>query len=95
MPLAPSVPLTSTRNGLADVPAPDTPLNETGVNAVYTPMLEVALQNPDFRRNLDKIPMGRTAEPEEIAAAVVYLASEQAEWASGAVLDLNGASYLR
>jgi hypothetical protein len=26
---------------------------------------------------------------------VVYLASEQAEWASGAVLDLNGASYLR
>jgi NAD(P)-dependent dehydrogenase (short-subunit alcohol dehydrogenase family) len=35
------------------------------------------------------------ATTEEIAAAVVYLASEQAEWASGAVLDLNGASYLR
>ena len=31
----------------------------------------------------------------EIAAAVVYLASDQAEWASGAILDLNGASYLR
>src|SRR5882724_10153605 len=30
-----------------------------------------------------------------IAAAVVYLASPEAEWASGAVLDLNGASYLR
>jgi 3-oxoacyl-[acyl-carrier protein] reductase len=26
---------------------------------------------------------------------VVYLASAEAEWASGAILDLNGASYLR
>ncbi len=40
-------------------------------------------------------PFGRVAEPEEIAAAVLYLASAEAEWASGAVLDLNGASYLR
>ncbi|MFC4116518.1 SDR family NAD(P)-dependent oxidoreductase [Nonomuraea zeae] len=40
-------------------------------------------------------PFGRVASPEEIAAAVVYLASPAAEWASGAVLDLNGASYLR
>ncbi|MFE9747328.1 SDR family NAD(P)-dependent oxidoreductase [Saccharothrix saharensis] len=40
-------------------------------------------------------PFGRVAKPEEIAAAVVYLASPAAEWASGAVLDLNGASYLR
>lgn len=40
-------------------------------------------------------PFDRVATPEEIAAAVVYLASPEAEWASGAVLDLNGASYLR
>jgi 3-oxoacyl-[acyl-carrier protein] reductase len=40
-------------------------------------------------------PFNRVATPEEIAAAVVYLASDQAEWASGAILDLNGASYLR
>ena len=40
-------------------------------------------------------PFDRVATPEEIAAAVVYLASPAAEWASGAVLDLNGASYLR
>ena len=40
-------------------------------------------------------PFGRVAKPEEIAAAVVYLASAEAEWASGTVLDLNGASYLR
>ncbi len=40
-------------------------------------------------------PYGRVAEPEEIAAAVLYLASGPAQWASGAVLDLNGASYFR
>jgi NAD(P)-dependent dehydrogenase (short-subunit alcohol dehydrogenase family) len=40
-------------------------------------------------------PFNRVAAPEEIAAAVVYLASPEAAWSSGAVLDLNGASYLR
>jgi 3-oxoacyl-[acyl-carrier protein] reductase len=40
-------------------------------------------------------PFGRVATAAEVAAAVVYLAAPEAEWASGAVLDLNGASYLR
>ncbi|MFF0861117.1 SDR family NAD(P)-dependent oxidoreductase [Nonomuraea sp. NPDC003560] len=40
-------------------------------------------------------PFGRVGEADEIAAAVLYLASPAAEWASGTVLDLNGASYLR
>lgn len=40
-------------------------------------------------------PFGRVAAPDEVAAAVAYLASPEATWASGAVLDLNGASYLR
>ncbi|MEU9852176.1 SDR family oxidoreductase [Streptomyces sp. NPDC047974] len=40
-------------------------------------------------------PFGRVADPAEIAAAVLWLASPAAEWASGTILDLNGASYLR
>ncbi|MFJ2742063.1 SDR family NAD(P)-dependent oxidoreductase [Streptomyces sp. NPDC087440] len=40
-------------------------------------------------------PFGRVAQPEEIAEGVLWLASPAAEWASGTVLDLNGASYLR
>jgi 3-oxoacyl-[acyl-carrier protein] reductase len=40
-------------------------------------------------------PFNRVATPEEIAAAVLYLASDEAEWASGTIIDLNGASYLR
>ena len=40
-------------------------------------------------------PFGRVAQPEEIAAAVHWLATAEAEWASGTIVDLNGASYLR
>jgi NAD(P)-dependent dehydrogenase (short-subunit alcohol dehydrogenase family) len=40
-------------------------------------------------------PFGRVARPAEVAEAVRWLASPAAQWASGAVLDLNGASYLR
>ncbi|HEV8173671.1 MAG TPA: SDR family oxidoreductase [Actinoplanes sp.] len=40
-------------------------------------------------------PFHRVAKPEEIASAVYWLASPEAEWASGTIIDLNGASYLR
>ncbi|MEV6906591.1 SDR family oxidoreductase [Amycolatopsis sp. NPDC051071] len=40
-------------------------------------------------------PFGRVGTPEEVAAAVLYLASAEAAWAAGAILDLNGASHLR
>ncbi|AWB86202.1 SDR family NAD(P)-dependent oxidoreductase [Mycetocola zhujimingii] len=40
-------------------------------------------------------PFGRVGTPEEIAAAAFWLASPEAAWCSGAILDANGASYLR
>lgn len=40
-------------------------------------------------------PLNRVATPDEIAHAVVYMASEGAEFTIGAILDVNGASYLR
>lgn len=39
------------------------------------------------------IPLGRMAEPSEIAAAVAYLASDDASFVNGSVLVANGASY--
>ncbi|HEY0935233.1 MAG TPA: SDR family oxidoreductase [Trebonia sp.] len=62
---------------------------------VATDMSEKYLKPPGGDEIRAQSPFGRVAEPEEIAAAVLYLASAQAEWASGAILDLNGASYLR
>ncbi|MFJ3901812.1 SDR family NAD(P)-dependent oxidoreductase [Streptomyces sp. NPDC090025] len=53
------------------------------------------LDGPEGAAIRAQSPFGRVAAPEEIAAAVLWLASPEAEWASGTVLDLNGASHLR
>ncbi len=62
---------------------------------VETDMAARVLDGPQGDSVRAQSPFGRVARPDEVAAAVVYLASDAAEWASGAVLDLNGASYLR
>jgi 3-oxoacyl-[acyl-carrier protein] reductase len=69
----------------------------TGVAPGYvaTDMITGQLAGPGGDAIRAQSPFGRVAQPAEIAAAVVYLASPEAEWASGAILDLNGASYLR
>lgn len=40
-------------------------------------------------------PMNRVASPDEIAQAILLLASDGSEYMSGCILDMNGASYLR
>jgi NAD(P)-dependent dehydrogenase (short-subunit alcohol dehydrogenase family) len=40
-------------------------------------------------------PLGRIATPEEVANAVVFLASRGATMMTGTIVDVNGASYLR
>ncbi|HYQ17151.1 MAG TPA: 3-oxoacyl-[acyl-carrier-protein] reductase [Polyangiaceae bacterium] len=40
------------------------------------------------------IPLGRTGKPEEIAAAVVYLASDEAGYVTGQALRVNGGMYM-
>jgi gluconate 5-dehydrogenase len=70
-------------------------LNKITVNAVAptftrTPMLEAAMKNPTFAKNLEKVPMGRVAEPAEIAGAVIYLASPAARMVTGQVLAVDG-----
>jgi 3-oxoacyl-[acyl-carrier protein] reductase len=62
---------------------------------VQTDMTTEELASPSGAVIRAQSPFGRVATTDEIAAAVLYLASPAAEWASGAVLDLNGASYLR
>lgn len=40
-------------------------------------------------------PFGRVGEPDEVAAAVAWLAAPESIWSTGTVIDVNGASYLR
>lgn len=62
---------------------------------VQTDMTTEELASPRGEAIRAQSPFGRVGTPAEIAAAVLYLASPEAEWASGTVIDLNGASYLR
>jgi 3-oxoacyl-[acyl-carrier protein] reductase len=39
---------------------------------------------------LTAVPVGRIGRPEEIAAGVVFLASVEAGYVTGATLDING-----
>jgi NAD(P)-dependent dehydrogenase (short-subunit alcohol dehydrogenase family) len=62
---------------------------------VETDMSNADLKSPRGPEIRAQSPFGRVARPEEVAAAIFWLASPEAEWASGTILDLNGASYLR
>lgn len=57
--------------------------------AVQTPLFAQMTQTHiDFM--LSKIPLGRFGEPEEIAALVAWLCSEECSFSTGAVFDLSG-----
>ena len=62
---------------------------------VETGMTATLLAGPEGESIRRQSPLGRTAQPEEIARAVLYLAAPGNEFATGAIIDVNGASYLR
>ena len=41
-------------------------------------------------RMIESIPMRRSGKPEDIAKAVLFLASEQSDYITGQVLEVNG-----
>ena len=62
---------------------------------VQTEMAREVLDGPRGDGVRAQSPFGRVARPEEVAAAVVWLASPAARFSSGTIIDVNGASYLR
>lgn len=62
---------------------------------VETDMAEEMLAGPEGEAIRNQSPLGRVAMPEEVAYAVLFLASPGAEFMTGAIIDINGASYLR
>jgi 3-oxoacyl-[acyl-carrier protein] reductase len=54
-----------------------------------------AVLSPEIKnRMLDHIPLKRFGSPEDVAAAVVFLASEPASYITGHVLNVNGGMYM-
>jgi NAD(P)-dependent dehydrogenase (short-subunit alcohol dehydrogenase family) len=58
------------------------------------PTLTAMTDRPEFKEWLDEkvatLPIGRLAQPEEIAPAYVYLASDEAEYMIGQTVSPNG-----
>jgi NAD(P)-dependent dehydrogenase (short-subunit alcohol dehydrogenase family) len=62
---------------------------------IRTDMAERSLAGPAGDAIRAQSPYGRVGEPDEVAAAVEWLASPDSTWATGTVIDVNGASHLR
>ena len=64
-------------------------VNVVSPGFIETPMTD-ALNERQKARLTEQIPLGRLGQPADIAAAVVYLASDEAGWITGATLHVNG-----
>jgi 3-oxoacyl-[acyl-carrier protein] reductase len=60
---------------------------------IVTPMAEEVPAEVN-QAALARIPVGRLGTPEDVAAAVAFLASEQAGFISGVTLDVNGGAFM-
>jgi 3-oxoacyl-[acyl-carrier protein] reductase len=52
--------------------------------------MTASLPEAQRARIAEQIPLGRLGAPEDVAAAVVYLAAPEAAWITGATLHVNG-----
>ncbi|MCW2678003.1 MAG: short-chain dehydrogenase/reductase [Modestobacter sp.] len=62
---------------------------------VQTEMAREVLDGPGGDAVRAQSPYGRVGRPEEVASAVLWLASPAARFSTGTIVDVNGASYLR
>ncbi len=66
-------------------------VNSVAPTFIETPMTGPMLAKPEFRAFVDRmIPLGRIGQPEDVAAAVVYLASPAANMVTGTSLLVDG-----
>jgi 7-alpha-hydroxysteroid dehydrogenase len=79
-----------TRLAAADL-APRIRVNAIAVGSVATSALDIVMQTDELRVALeDSTPLGRIGDPEDIAAAVIYLASDAGSYITGKVVEVDG-----
>jgi 3-oxoacyl-[acyl-carrier protein] reductase len=68
-------------------------VNAVAPGFIETPMTDVlsAEVKEDLKR---RIPLGRMGQPSDVTAAIIFLASDEAAYITGHVLDVNGGMYL-
>jgi NAD(P)-dependent dehydrogenase (short-subunit alcohol dehydrogenase family) len=96
--LYPNVAYQTTKGGVVNMTralalewAPKVRVNAVAPTFVRTSLTEKLLQNPDVVATIEAAtPLGRLAEPEEIAAGMLFLASPAASMITGTILAIDG-----
>jgi 7-alpha-hydroxysteroid dehydrogenase len=71
--------------------APRIRVNAIAVGSVATSALEVVLTNDELRTVMERAtPLQRIGDPEDIAAAIVYLCSPAGSYVTGKILEVDG-----
>ena len=83
-----------TRSLAAELAPSGVRVNGVAPGWVETDMTREALAAPEAVPSVARIPRGRPGTPEEIAAAVVFLASDRASYLFGEVLSVNGGAVM-
>ncbi len=65
-------------------------VNALAPGPTATPMLATVMTEDEMRRFGEAMPIGRLAQPEELAAAAAFLASDDASYVTGAVFAVDG-----
>jgi len=67
--------------------------NSVAPGRIKTPLTDISADSVK-RFSVEEIPAGRIGEPEEVAAAVSFLASEGAAFITGSIIDVNGGGFM-
>jgi len=70
--------------------APDIRVNAVAPGTIMTDALGGFLDKDSLQKVSDLTPMKRLGTPEDIAFAVLYLASPAAAWITGKIIDVDG-----
>lgn len=80
-----------TRSVANDLAEHDVRVNSICPGFVDTPMTEEVQEDEEFMAHIENMtPLGRMADPEEIASAVTFLASDEASYITGANIPVDG-----
>lgn len=75
--------------------------NQIRVNCVCPGMVDTEMTknylNTEFKKNseLSEHPLGRIGKPEDVAKAILYFASDDSSWTTGAILSVDGGSSVK
>ncbi len=67
--------------------------NAIAPGLIETDMIQNEMQTPEGKEKCKNIPVGRIGTPEEVATAVLFLASKEAGYITGQTININGGMY--